>query len=54
VGQASRKLKIRINKHKNNINKKSGNLPVIFEYSLQFDHEFDWMNIKILDNEISG
>jgi len=33
------------------INKKSGNLSVIFEHILQFEHDFDWSNIKILDNE---
>ena len=47
----SRKLKTRINEHKNDINKKSRNLSVISEHRLQFEHDFDWTNIKILDNE---
>jgi len=51
VGQTSCKLKIRINEHKNDINKNSGNLSVISEYRLQSEHDFDWNNTKILYNE---
>ena len=40
VKQSSRKLKTRINEHKNDINKRSGNLSV-FKYRLQFEHDFD-------------
>jgi len=50
VGQMSCKLKTRINKPKNDINKKSDNLFVISEHKLKFDYEFDWNNTKILDN----
>jgi len=51
VGQTSHKLKTRINVHKNDINKKNGNLSEISEHRLQSEHDFDWSNIKILDNE---
>ena len=37
----SRKLKTRINEHKNDINKKSDNLSVISEHRLQSEHDFD-------------
>ncbi|KYN13632.1 hypothetical protein ALC57_14177 [Trachymyrmex cornetzi] len=51
VGQTGRKLKTRINEHKKDINKKSGNFSVVSEHKIEFDHDFDWENIKILDNE---
>ncbi|KYN22113.1 hypothetical protein ALC57_05496, partial [Trachymyrmex cornetzi] len=51
VGQTSRKLKTRINEHKNDINRKNGNMSVISEHRLQFQHEFDWSNTEILDDE---
>jgi len=38
MGRTSRKLKTRINEHKNDINKKSGNLSVISEHRLQFEY----------------
>jgi len=47
VGQDC-KLKTRINEHENDIDKKSGNLSVISEHRLEFDHKFDWNNTKIL------
>jgi len=40
-----RKLKTRINEHKNDINKNS-NLSVISEHRLQSEYDFDWNNTK--------
>jgi len=44
-------LKLKISEHRNNINKKTANLLVISEHKMNINHEFDWKNIKILDNE---
>jgi len=51
VGQTSRKLKTRINEHCNNINWKSAKPSVITEHRLSQNHDFDWENVMILDNE---
>jgi len=50
VGQTKRKLNIRIVEHKKDI-KKTSNHSVITEHRLEYDHEFDWENPKILDIE---
>jgi len=52
VGQTKRRLTIRIREHRNDINKKSDIPSVIFTHHLQ-DHDFDWNNVHILDNELS-
>jgi len=52
VGQTKRRLTTRIREHRNDINKKSGIPSVISTHRLQ-DHDFDWNNIHILDNEPS-
>jgi len=51
VGQTKRKLNTRIAEHKKDINKKTFNHSVITEYRIEFDHDFDWENPKILDIE---
>jgi len=51
VGQTKRKLNIRISEHRNRINRKSTNITVITEHRLRHNHDFDWLNVKILDNE---
>jgi len=50
VGQTKRKLNTRVAEHKNNI-KKTSNHSVITEHRLEFHHDFDWANPKILDIE---
>jgi len=52
VGQTKRRLTTRIREHRNDINKKSGIPSVISTHPLQ-DHDFDWNNVHILDNEPS-
>ncbi|KYQ47005.1 hypothetical protein ALC60_13980 [Trachymyrmex zeteki] len=49
--QTGRKLKTRISEHCNYIYRKTGNPSVITDHRLNFEHEFDWKNTKILDNE---
>jgi len=53
VGQTKRQLRTRIKKHVSDINKKNGSPSVISEHRLKFNHEFEWDNIKIMDNEQS-
>jgi len=50
VGQTKRKLNIRISEHRNQINRKSSNATVIMEHRLRHN-DFDWLNVKIPDNE---
>jgi len=51
IGQIKRRLNIRILEHKKDINKKPANHSVIIEHRLDFKHEFDWDNPKIIDKE---
>jgi len=51
IGQTKRKLKTRINEHKNQINRKTNNLTVITEHKLNNGHEFKWDDIRIIDRE---
>jgi len=53
VGQTKRQLRTRIKEHISDINKKSGSPSVISEHRLNLKHEFEWDNIKIIDNEFS-
>jgi len=53
VGQTKRQLRTRIKEHKSDIYKKSGPPSVISLHRLDFQHEFNWDNIKILDREPS-
>jgi len=48
VGHTSRQLKTRISEHRNHINR---NISHIIEHRLQFNHDFDWKDVKILDSE---
>jgi len=50
VGQTGRKLMIRIKEHKNHI-RRSTTRSVITDHRLNDNHEFDWDNVKILNNE---
>jgi len=52
VGQTKRKLNTRIAEHKRNkkgINKNTFSHSIITEYRIEFDHDFDRENPKILD-----
>jgi len=51
VEQTKRKLNTKISKHRNQLNKKSTNTTVITEYRLCHNHDFAWLNVKILDSE---
>jgi len=51
VGQTKRKLNIRISEHRNQFNRKSTNTTVITEHRLRHNHDFDWLNVKILDSK---
>jgi len=53
IGQTKRQLRTRIKEHVSDINKKSGSPSVISEHRLRFKHDFEWDNIKIIDNELS-
>ena len=45
IGESKRSLRVRINEHKN----KKDNESVVCEHQLEFNHEFDWENTKIVD-----
>jgi len=51
VRQTKRKLNTRVSEHKKDINKTTPNHSVIINHRLQFNHDFDWDNPKILDKE---
>ena len=49
VGQTDRQLKIQIAEHRNHI--RTSSRSVITEHRLDCEHDFDWNNIEILDEE---
>ena len=51
VGQTGRKLKTRAAEHRNHIRRNTNSHSAITEHRLNYNHDFDWENIKILDNE---
>jgi len=51
VGQTKRKLKTRITEHHKQINNKASKMTVIAEHGLSHNHNFDWSNVEIMDNE---
>jgi len=51
VGQTKRLLKDRIGEHRNHINRNSNQLSVITNHRQNFNHDFDWNNVKVLDEE---
>lgn len=53
VGQTKRKLRTRIAEHRNDIRKNANNLSVISTHRLNFNHDFDWNNVRVLDKERS-
>ena len=51
VGQTGRQLHTRISEHKNQIRHNTTNHSVITEHRLNFDHNFAWDKVEILDTE---
>jgi len=51
VEQTKRKLNTRISEHRNQINRKLSNTTVNMKHRLRHNHDFDWLNVKILDSE---
>ncbi|XP_018361292.1 PREDICTED: uncharacterized protein LOC108760021 [Trachymyrmex cornetzi] len=51
VGQTKRTVKTRITEHRNDIRKTNSNHSVITEHRLNFNHDFDWDKVEIVDNE---
>jgi len=51
VGQTKRKLRTRVNEHRKNINKDASEYSVITEHRIERNHDFDWDNPEILDQE---
>jgi len=53
IGQTKRQLGTRIKEHASDINKKNGSPSVISKHRLNFRHDFEWDNVKIINNERS-
>ena len=51
VGQTKRKLKTRVTEHRSDIKKRSGSPSVITQHRLNFNHDFGWDKVEILDRE---
>ncbi|KAM0737155.1 hypothetical protein ACS0PU_000248 [Formica fusca] len=51
VGQTRRQLNTRITEHKNHIRRNASNHSVITEHRINFNHNFDWDGVRILDTE---
>jgi len=51
ISQTKRLLKSRISKHRNHIKRNSTQISVIFNHRLDLDHDFDWNNVEVLDEE---
>jgi len=53
VGQTKRLLHSRISEHKNHIKRNSTQISAITNHRLNLDHDFDWDNVEVLDEEIN-
>ncbi|EZA49494.1 hypothetical protein X777_12288, partial [Ooceraea biroi] len=51
VGQTKRRLNTQITEHRNDIKKRTGSPSVISERRVNFDHEFKWDEVQIVDKE---
>jgi len=51
VGQTKRQIRTRMKEHYNNIKTDKSKHSVLTEHALNYNHNFDWNNIKILDSE---
>jgi hypothetical protein len=52
VGQTKRQLRTRVKEHRSDINKRTGSPSVISIHKLDYNHDFDWDNVEILDERI--
>ncbi|KYN16344.1 hypothetical protein ALC57_11400, partial [Trachymyrmex cornetzi] len=53
VGQTKRRLGTRIKEHRSDIRKNTGSPSVITDHRIEFDHNFKWNDVRILDSESS-
>jgi len=53
VGQTKRTLNTRVGEHRSHVRRNSTQNSVITDHRLNFRHEFDWDNAKILDEEMN-
>ncbi|KYQ46783.1 hypothetical protein ALC60_14208 [Trachymyrmex zeteki] len=53
VGKTKRNLKTRLHEHISDINKKTGSSTVVTDHRVNYNHSFNWKDVKILDNEPS-
>lgn len=51
VGQTGRQLQTRVKEHRNHIRWNSTNRSVITDHRLEYNHDFDWDGVKVLDKE---
>lgn len=51
VGQTKRQLNTRISEHKNHIRRGMSGHSVITDHRISSNHDFDWDNVSVLDNE---
>jgi len=51
VGQTKRLLKYRIGEHRNHIKRNSNQVSVITNHRITFEHDFDWNNVRVLNEE---
>lgn len=51
IGQTKRRLKIRINEHKNNVKHRDAHHTALSQHSIQNEHTFNFDDVKILNNE---
>jgi len=53
VGQAKRTLNTRVVEHRNHIRRDIAQISAITDHRLQLNHEFDWNDVRVLDEEIN-
>jgi len=51
LGQIERTLSTRVGEHRNHIRRNSTQFSVITDHRLRSQHEFDWDNVRVLDQE---
>jgi len=54
VGQTKRKLKTRLNEHKNNVRLEESKHSVITKHMVENSHTFDWQNVIIQKNGLNS
>lgn len=51
IEQTGRRLKTRVSEHRSHINRNTNSQSVITEHRINFEHDFDWENVEILDTK---